>query len=661
MAVFDHLPLAVTLYDREGRYVWQNALATDCHGQPANLSDRYFGSWLPTLYTTLAQGKTLRREWERVIEGRSHWYTVIARAIAAGEASFIIVEEQQISESKYREKLLAGQNEILEATATDAPLVEILTHLLHMIEVQAYPLMGSILLCDSTGRILEQSIAPSLPPAYCDALKGLVLSPQSGSCGTAAYRREPVIVADIATDPLWENYKELAAHHGLRAAWSLPIFASDGRVVGTLCFYDRVPRQPTPAEWQLLQESTHLAGIAIERQQSRQALRDNENRYREQSQMLAHFSRSLKELHRLSTGVYQTFAECSEAYLTAGRQLLDLPIGMILQRHGPRYSINHIQSHLMELLVGMQLDGVTEEIDHLIRQTWIGDTCEQCSQHPLAAHMPIQTAITTPIWVDQEVYGILSFVSSTAREMPFADYECEILELMARDLGRFMAAHRGELHRQSVESALRYSEMKYRSIFENITQGIFQTTLDGRYLNANPFLAQLYGYDSPVDLIMHLTNIAHQLYVDPQRRGELAARTQAEGIVYHAESQVYRRDRTIIWVSETQRAVRDQQGNLLYFEGTVEDITARRHAEEQLQYNAYHDPLTGLHNRTWFTEQLQSRIDEAMETGKEHDYGVLFIDLDRFKIINDGLGHIVGDRLLQEVAQRLQETLPPPH
>lgn len=673
IAVFDHLPLGVTLYDQGGCYVWQNALATDYHGPPVNLSDRYPAPWLPTLYTTLAQGETFRTEWEQVMEGRSaiahlsaeqgrrpsHWYQVIARAIADGEASLIVVQEQQISESKYREKLLAGQNQILEATATDVPLVEILTRLIQIIEVQAYPLMGSILLCDGTGHILAESIAPSLPTPYCHALKGLAIGPQAGSCGTAAYRREPVIVADLATDPLWENYAELATHYGLRAAWSNPIFASDGRVVGTLCFYDRVPRQPTSAEWQLLQESTHLAGIAIERQQSRQALRNNENRYREQSQMLAHFSRSLKELHRLSTGVYRTFAECSEVYLTAGRELLDLPIGMILQRHGPRYSINHIQSHPIELLAGTQLDGVKEEIDHLSHQTWIGNTCEQCCQHPLAAHLPVQTAITTPILVDQEVYGILSFVSLTAREMPFADYECEILELMARDLGRFMAAHRGELHRQSVESALRYSEMKYRSIFENITQGIFQTTLDGRYLNANPFLAELYGYDSPVDLIMNLTDVAHQLYVDPQRRGELAAQTQAAGIVYHAESQVYRRDRTIIWVSETQRAVRDQQGNLLYFEGTVEDITARRHAEEQLQYNAYHDPLTGLHNRTWFTEQLQSRIDQSLEEEEASGYAVLFIDLDRFKIINDGLGHIVGDRLLQEVAQRLQETLPP--
>ncbi len=491
IAVFDHLPLAVTVYDQEGRCRWQNALAADCHGEPANLSDRYPTPWLQPLYATLAQGETFKTEWERVIEGRSQGHTVIATVIEDREESLILIQEQPM--------------------------------------------------------------------------------------------------------------------------------------------------------------------IAIEQQQNRQALRNSENRYREQSQMLAHFSRSLKELHRLSTGVYNTFPECSEVYLTAGRQLLDLPIGMILQRHGPRYSINHIQSPQAELLAGVQVDVVGGETQNLICQTWIGDNHQQCRQHPLAAHLPIQTAITTPIWVDQEVYGILSFVSVSARELPFADYECEILELMARDLGRFMAAHRGELHRQSVESALRYSEMKYRSIFENITQGIFQTTLDGRYLNANPFLARLYGYDSPVDLIMHLTDVAHQLYVDPQRRQELAARTQAEGIVYHAESQVYRRDRTIIWVSETQRAVRDQQGNLLYFEGTVEDITARRHAEEQLQYNAYHDPLTGLHNRTWFTEQLEARLAEGLTTS---GYGVLFIDLDRFKIINDGLGHIVGDHLLQEVARRLQATLP---
>lgn len=137
--------------------------------------------------------------------------------------------------------------------------------------------------------------------------------------------------------------------------------------------------------------------------------------------------------------------------------------------------------------------------------------------------------------------------------------------------------------RLRAEKALQEAEEKYRSIFENAVEGIFQTTFEGHYLSANPALARIYGYDSPLDLFSNLHNIAQQLYVEPQRRAEFIQLIQAQGEVTTFESQVYRKDGSVIWISENARAVRDEWGKLLYYEGIVQDITARKQAEIALR------------------------------------------------------------------------------
>lgn len=136
---------------------------------------------------------------------------------------------------------------------------------------------------------------------------------------------------------------------------------------------------------------------------------------------------------------------------------------------------------------------------------------------------------------------------------------------------------------KQAERALRQAEAKYRSIFENAVEGIFQTSVDGRYLTANPMLAKIYGYDTPEELMTTLTNISHQLYVDAGRREEFISLLQATESVWGFESQIYRKDGSIIWISENARTIRDQQGQLLGYEGTVEDITLRKQAEEELR------------------------------------------------------------------------------
>jgi diguanylate cyclase (GGDEF)-like protein/PAS domain S-box-containing protein len=133
--------------------------------------------------------------------------------------------------------------------------------------------------------------------------------------------------------------------------------------------------------------------------------------------------------------------------------------------------------------------------------------------------------------------------------------------------------------RIQTEEALRQAEAKYRSIFENASEGIFQTTPAGQYLSANPALARIYGYDSPEELVASLTNVEKQLYVDPQRRAEFIRLMQQHNCVSGFESQVYRKDGSTIWISENTRIVRNIHGDVVYYEGTVEDITTRKQTE----------------------------------------------------------------------------------
>ena len=139
------------------------------------------------------------------------------------------------------------------------------------------------------------------------------------------------------------------------------------------------------------------------------------------------------------------------------------------------------------------------------------------------------------------------------------------------------------IERTRAELALLQAEEKYRGIFENTVEGIFQTSIEGKYLSANPALARIYGYDSPEELIQTLTNISRELYVEPGRRTEFVALMEKHDIVSGFESQIFRKDRSIIWIAENVRAVRDRHGNLLYYEGTVEDITERRQHEQKLR------------------------------------------------------------------------------
>jgi diguanylate cyclase (GGDEF)-like protein/PAS domain S-box-containing protein len=179
----------------------------------------------------------------------------------------------------YAKQLLAKQRHILELVAKHTPLEEILTVLVQSVEEMRPHILCSILLADENDNRLYHGAAPSLPHAYVDAINGLEIGPCAGSCGTAAYRKELVIVSDIEHDPLWKNYRHLALPHGLRACWSIPIFSSNGKVLGTFTIYHEQPCEPQDEDIDLIYTFSSLARIALEHEKMKQALHESRQIY----------------------------------------------------------------------------------------------------------------------------------------------------------------------------------------------------------------------------------------------------------------------------------------------------------------------------------------------------------------------------------------------
>jgi len=169
---------------------------------------------------------------------------------------------------------------VLAMVMARAPLAKILATLCTEIEKQYVGLLCSVLVLDPDGFTLRSVAGPSLPEEYCRAIDGAKIGPTAGSCGTAAYRKQPVVVSDIASDPLWAEYRRLALPHGLRACWSTPISTQDGAILGTFAVYYREPRVPDPQHFQIIAHATHLAGIAIEHDRAKIQLLAAEDRYR---------------------------------------------------------------------------------------------------------------------------------------------------------------------------------------------------------------------------------------------------------------------------------------------------------------------------------------------------------------------------------------------
>jgi diguanylate cyclase (GGDEF)-like protein/PAS domain S-box-containing protein len=204
--------------------------------------------------------------------------------------------------------------------------------------------------------------------------------------------------------------------------------------------------------------------------------------------------------------------------------------------------------------------------------------------------------------------------------------------------------------RRQIEEALRISEKRYRTLFERNLAGVYRSTLDGRILDCNESFARIFGYASREEM---LQQTAWDMYLKREDREAAVAKLLERQYLTNYEICLKRKDGSSVWVLESENLIEGPDGRLSVIEGTAIDITERKRAEEQVKHLAFHDPLTNLPNRLLFNDRLTLAVAQAHRHNQK--LAVLFLDLDRFKVINDSLGHSVGDELLRQVAERIQE------
>src|SRR5437868_5146347 len=287
-------PDAISLMDADGKCLLVNPAGVELAGRPES---ELIGSSIAETY--LPEERHLFKDrvdklkaegafrFERKFLRKNGEIIPVEVSLSALRGRYYQAIIRDISQRKWREALLAGENRVLEMVAKGDSLAEILDKLCLLVEEQSSDVLASILLMDPNGKQLRHGAAPNLPKTYTEAIDGAFIGPAVGSCGTAAYRAEQVIVSDIAADPLWADFRDLALTHSLRACWSTPIFSSEGKVIGTFAMYYSEPRIPNSREQDTIKHVTHLAGVAIQRRLAERARRESEA-YLAEAQRLSH-------------------------------------------------------------------------------------------------------------------------------------------------------------------------------------------------------------------------------------------------------------------------------------------------------------------------------------------------------------------------------------
>ncbi len=291
----------IALLDGRGLIVWTNAAVDEVFGySPGEISGRPFD----ILLSEHVQ-QSFRTELERIVRGPSQEKKPVGRELQArrkdgstfpiwiepsplmlrGE-SFVFASIVDLAERSRSKALADGLKRVFEMIADGRPLPETLDQILRVVEAYSDDMLCSILLLDADGIHVRHGAAPQLPAEYTRAIDGLPIGPCAGSCGTAAFRRASVFVEDIASDPLWADYKHLALSYGLRACWSTPIIDRSEIVLGTFAIYYRRSALPTAEHRRVIDIVTHTAAICISRHRAEQALRDSEQHFRQIAESL---------------------------------------------------------------------------------------------------------------------------------------------------------------------------------------------------------------------------------------------------------------------------------------------------------------------------------------------------------------------------------------
>ncbi len=504
--------------------------------------------FLDKITTAVSTNQTLSYEYYLEIGGEQKWF---AATISPMKDNTVLSIARDITERKQAENWLTGQKQILEMIAQDASLGDTLNTLVKIIEQQSKNVMGSILILAPDGEHLLHGAAPSLPESYNAAVNGVAIGPNIGSCGTAVYRCKQVIVTDIASDPLWQDFRDLALSFGLRACWSTPILSSGGQVLGTFAMYYAQPRSPENFELQLIESVRHLAGIAIERKHAEESLKqlnqELENRVEERTaQLMQTEERWQLALKGNNDGIWDWNLQTGEIFLSDRFKEITGYDHLPMLHYFDEWNRN---THPDDLALAMQAFQ-----DHLDRKT----------PHYIVEYR---------LWCYQSAY---KWILSRGQALWDASGKAVRIVGSITDI----------TERKEAESALRQSEAKFQKLSANLPGMIYQCLLRADGCVSFPYIspASREMFELEPEAVRHnsalLIDLVHP--DDRQNYHESVAVSAQKLQPWYWEGRLVLASGKMRWFQVISRPEAQANGDILW-DGITLDVTNRKQAELALQ------------------------------------------------------------------------------
>jgi diguanylate cyclase (GGDEF)-like protein/PAS domain S-box-containing protein len=508
-----------------------------------------------------------------------------------------------ITERKRAELLAAGERRVFGRIADNLDLPDTLEAIAETAEHVIPDAIGAVSLYEQASNTLRRVAGRRLPEHFQRALDSVEVGPRNGSCAAAIYLQRQVVVAEIGRDALWQELRNPAMAAALRACWSTPIRASDGRMLGTVALYFRTPRSPLRRDFDLMSRLTALAAIAIERKQAEQALRSSEARYR-----------GLFE--NVIEGVYRTNAE---GRLESGNPALVQMLGfegveelIALPDLRPFYQDPADRERVMAAL---DRDGVVRNAEYRLRRR----------------------------------DGSLITVIENAR--------------VVRDPDGTVVGYEGTLaditERKLAEVQLSEEKEKAQVTLQSIGDAVITADAAGCVEYLNPVAEDLTGWTSAEASGRPVADVFQVLGEDTRQPLESPIlRCLREGSIVEIDepSLLVNRRGQEISIQDSAAPIRDRNGRLIGAVMVFHDVSQERRLQRALHYQASHDQLTGLINRREFENRLSAALESARAEPPQR-HVLLYLDLDQFKVVNDTCGHEAGDRLLRQVTSIVQSRI----
>jgi diguanylate cyclase (GGDEF)-like protein/PAS domain S-box-containing protein len=615
----DHAPEAIVVLDADaGTYIDANENAERLFGLdreqllrvgPAELS--------PPLQPDGANSRDIvRAQVERALDagpltfewlhrdafGKEFMCDVRLVRLPSGSRRLVRGSITDISERKRQEGSASAEHAVFEKLSGNAPLPAVLESITRLIESEGIGTMCSVSVLAPEGVAFQYAVAPRLPDALRSALSTAVVDIRNGSCTAAVYLGRQVLVHDIAKDPFWEQKRQVALDARLRSAWSTPIKASTGKVLGSLGVFRSEVGLPTANEQETMAHAAQLAGIAIERRLSEEALRDSEKKFR---------------------GLFETIAE-----------------GVYQSRRDGRFmSVN-------PAFVEMFGYSSTDEIYAL-------PTPETLYWNPMD-----RVEFTRRLELEGDIRNF-EFLARhrSGKQLVILENARAIRDALGRLLG-----YEGTLNditeRKRAEQAVFAEKERAEVTLQSIGDAVISTNAEGLIDYMNPVAENLTGWNADEAhgrAIGDVLNLVSEQRHEPLENPLLRALGRGEGrpeVSSTDHSVLVTRSGQEIAIQESAAPICDRQGRMIGAVIVFHDVTKERRLKRALAYQASHDALTGLINRREFDNRLQSAVQRAQKGEEQH--ALLYIDLDQFKVVNDTCGHQAGDRLLRDVTGLLQ-------